>query len=320
MILRISRNRDWKHLLTPYQTHFRQTLPTIQYDADHRPFVQFSSVDQNLAKKGNPFGFMENWRRFDTANGTILFGRMILPGMVKSQSQGVMFWALGGYEPRGVMYRPDFDIFPKQIEDNIPLLRKLLTDEGKKLGLCTRPGELVVPYDRDHDRSLPLNAEDPDHLEMLRRRFERAIDMGFTAFYLDSFGSSLEDIKTMIFLRKYLGRSIQTYAEMPCDWILPFTGAYVELQFEPKSNQYALSWLGGLEHWELLRFLVPEIGNMTKKRTDEKLLPNGVSSIDELLYRNRLTPMSEDWQIGSDADRLRALNDRYLDEHGKWRD
>ncbi len=319
MVLRISRNRDWKHLLTPYQQHFSQTVSTIQYEPNHRPFVQFAAVDKALVTSNNPFGFNGNQRRFDTVSGTISFGRMVLPGLHKSQSQGVMFWALGGYDQRGAMYRPDFDIFPKAIEDNLPLLRRIFMDEGKTLGLCARPGELVLRADREQDMTLQINPEDSTHLEMIRSRFQRARQLGFTAFYLDSFGSSLEDVKTMIYLRKHLGPSIQTYAEMPCDWLLPYSGAYLELVIDPKSKEPVLSWFGELGFWEKLRYLVPEAASMTYKRIDEKSNSINTGSVDELLYRNHLTPLTEDWRISKDAERLKTLNEKYLDDRGQWR-
>jgi hypothetical protein len=319
MVLRVSRDRDWKHLLKPYQQHFVQTLSTIQYDANHRPFVQFAAVDKALVASNNPFGFNGNHRRFDTVGGTISFGRMVMPGLHKSQAQGVMFWALGGYDQRGAMYRPDFDIFPKAIEDNLPLLRKIFADEGKIFGLCTRPGEMVLRANREQDMTLQINPDDSAHLEMIKRRFDRAVQLGFTAFYLDSFGCTLEDVKTMIYLRKHLGRSVQTYAEMPCDWILPFSGVYMETIVDPKSNEPMLAWFGEFEFWEKFRYLVPDAASMTYKRLDESTVSIGTGSVDELLYRNHLTPMSEDWRISKDAERLRMLNEKYLDDRGQWR-
>lgn len=316
--LRISPNRDWKHLLEPYKRHFDKTLGPVQYRPDHRPFAQFASAGKHWVKADNPFGFNGPNRRFDTAKGTQAFCDMVIPGLKAADGQGVMFWALQGDDPRGAMYRPDFDIFPQPVEANIPLLRKNFEAAGLRLGLCARPGEIAIRADRDHDMTLQTNPDDPAHMEMMTKRFKRAIEMGFSAFYLDSFGCSLEDVKAMRHFRAQLGPDVPTYAEMTCDWILPYSGAYLEVGFDKKLPQYTIMWFGP-QTWEIMRWLVPEAVSMTQNRVDPKDLPAGFESPYEFMYRKKLTPLSQDWIIATHAPQLKALADNHLETKGKWR-
>src|SRR5713226_2035107 len=84
------------------------------------------------------------------------------------------------------------------------------------------------------DQVLHINVADPDHLKLMGDRFHRMISQGFTVFYLDSFGSRLEDVRAMAYFRRRMGPDIQTFVEHPCDMVLPCSGAYLELQFDEK--------------------------------------------------------------------------------------
>ena len=48
--------------------------------------------------------------------GADAFCETILPVLKANEGQGVIVWGQGGDDPRGGMYRPDFDILPPEVE------------------------------------------------------------------------------------------------------------------------------------------------------------------------------------------------------------
>ena len=323
MRIRISSNRDWKHLLQPYKEFFNATFgdPTaspVRYKSDYRPLVQAVLADPPSIKPDNPFGFHGETRRLDLAEGVQKFCDMVLPGLKEATGQGAILWALGGFNSRGAMYRPDFDVLPPEVEQHLPQLITNFVNAGFRPGLCARPGQLATPGDWKTDRVLRINAADPDHLKLMGDRFHRMISQGFTVFYLDSFGSRLEEVRAMAYFRKRMGPDIQTFVEHPCDMVLPCSGAYLELQFDEKTNRYHLLW--DLEQfWQIAQWLAPGVQAVAANRVDVTKLPKDFESPYRFLFRNHITPLSPDWRVKKEAAELRALTDEFLTADGKWK-
>ena len=257
--IRVSPNRDWQHLLAPYREHFRATFGPVGYEADYRWIASdYMNHSQQAVSPTNPYGFHGGSRRLDLAEGVDAFCNTVIPALKSGGGQGVILWGQGGDDPRGAMYRPDFDILPPEVERNWPLLAKRFREAGLRLGVTTRPADLALRLDWKQDQVIPINADDPAHREMLWRRFQRMIDRGCTLFYLDSFGADLEHVKLMRFLRERMGRKILTFSEHQCDAILPYSGGYSETTFHadgPGGPEYRL-W-SGVENWRIYQWLAP---------------------------------------------------------------
>jgi hypothetical protein len=322
LCLRISPSRDWKHLLEPYREHFRKTFGPVRYKADYRWIASdYLNHSQQAVSPTNPYGFHGGHRRIDRPEGVRAFCDAVVPSLVKGDGQGVIVWGQGGDDPRGAMYRPDFDVLPPPVEANWPNLARCFRKADRKLGVTTRPRHLALRQDWKVDEVLDINADDPGHRAMLWRRFEGMVRRGCTLFYLDSFGDSLEDVKLMRFLRQKLGPDILTFAEHQCDAILPFSGGYSETSLEADSASGAPRYRlwSGLENWELYQWLVPG-AQMTSRLYEVKVkAPPGFDPSGAYFLRHRITPLVPVNDLAQ-AEDLGRLQKRYLDATGhKWR-
>ncbi|MGA2254751.1 MAG: hypothetical protein ABSG53_08830, partial [Thermoguttaceae bacterium] len=177
--LRVSPDRDWRHLLAPYREHFQATFGPVHYDADYRWIASdYMNHSQQAVSVKNPYGFHDGHRRLDLREGAEAFCQTLIPVLKSHGGQGVILWGQGGDDPRGAMYRPDFDILPPEVERNWPILARQFKEAGMKLGVTARPADLVLRLDWTQDQVIPINADDPAHREMLWRRFEKMIGRG----------------------------------------------------------------------------------------------------------------------------------------------
>jgi len=318
--MRVSPNRDWKHLLEPYREHFQATFGPVRYKADGR-WIATDYLNHSPGAIGpdNPYGFHADARRFDEPEGIRKFCDAAIPVLERDKGQGVILWGLGGENPRGAMYRPDFDVLPPEVEANFPTLVERFHRAGLKVGVCTRPSDMAVQRDWKSDQIIAINADNPGHRDMLLRRFQNMTKRGCTLFYLDSFGSDLEHVKLMKFLREQLGPNILTFCEHQCDAIMPFSGGYSETTFHPpqpgEEPQYDL-W-SGQQNWEIYQWLAP--GAQMASRLMQEVPKNPVwkESPDAFFYRNRVTPLLpvSDFQR---ADEVGKVQSKHLDAAGVW--
>ncbi len=320
--LRVSPNRDWKHLLGPYREHFRRTFGPVRYRADHRWIAtDYLNRNQESISPANPYGFHGGFRRIDTPAGVEAFCAEVIPAVKRHGGQGIIVWGQGGDDPRRAMYRPDFDVLPPEVEANWPRLAKRFADAGLKLGVCTRPRHLAVRKDWKRDRIIDINPDDPGHRRMLSERFERMRKLGCTLFYLDSFGGSFEDVRLMRFLREKLGPDVLTFAEHQCDAILPSSGGYSETTFslgrkDGKGPHYRL-W-SGVRNWEIYQFLAPGCQMASRLYQGGRDVPEAFEGPDAFFFRNRISPLLP----VSGFTRLPAVHaaqGRYLAPDGNWK-
>ena len=312
--LRVSANPDRWHLLTPYKRHFLSTFGECRYHADQRPFAQFGGGDFYHSTPDNPYGFNGPGRRVDLPQGAKEFCEMLIPAMKAADVQGFIAWAMQGCEARGAMYRTDFHIFPPAIAANLPYIRERFDAAGLRMGLCTRPGEFTIRYDQKQDTTIRLNADDPYHLELLWRQYQQAIEMGFTAFYLDTFGNTVEDVKIMRYLRERMGPDIQTFTEFQCDVMMLYSGAYKEIGYDRKANCYHVDE----ENWAYYRWLNPGVQCTVVSRVNEDELPKDAERPYAYLFRHYMTPMAYDYLTGVQGRELKPLMAKYLDENWQW--
>ncbi len=294
MKLRVSPDRDWKHLLEPYRAHFQRTFGPVQYKADFR-WIATDYLNHSIAaiSPENPYGFHGGHRRIDTAAGAAAFCNTVLEGLRAGNGQGVIVWGQGGEDPRGAMYRPDFDILPGPVEANWALSAKRFHEAGRKIGVATRPRHIAVRADAKEDQIIDINPDDEGHREMLWRRFKNMTGRGCTLFYLDSFGDSFEDVKLMRFLRTRLGPEILTFAEHQCDAIFPYSGGYSETTFEPAQGSgppsYRL-WSGQTE-WEVYQWLAPGSQMAARLYEVKGKIPADFEPIDHYFLGHGIMPL-----------------------------
>jgi hypothetical protein len=293
--LRVSPNRDWQHLLAPYREHFQNTFGPVRYTADPRWIAtDYLNHSQQAVSETNPYGFHGGYRRIDTAEGAAKFCDFILPALKANDGQGVIVWGQGGDDPRGGMYRPDFDVLPPEVETQwTNILAPRFREAGVRLGVTTRPHDMAVKLDWKQDVIIGINPDDPSHREMLWRRFDNMIKLGCTLFYLDSFGDSLEDVKLMRWLREKLGPDVRTYCEHQCDAIAPFSGGYSEttLHAEPQDGPPHYRLWSGVKEWEIYRWLCPGAEISTRLHDVKGQPPAGMESVDRWCARNEIIPL-----------------------------
>jgi hypothetical protein len=321
--LRVSPNTDWRHLLGPYKETVLAVFGPRQYATDHR-CVAVAHLNRNREAIGpdNPYGFHGGFRRLDLADQVDALCDLIIPGLQAANGQGLILWGQGGQEPRGQMYRADFDILPPAVAANWPRLAARFREAGLAVGVTTRPRHLHLRRDWETDLTVDLNPDDPQHLDMLWQRFRNMIDRGVTLFYLDSFGSSLGDVKIMRSLRERMGPDIHTYAEHACDLMALYSAFYSETDFYAAGSrdwatrpQYQVRT--GLRFIEIVRWLFGDVPVITRLYDRHGEIPAGFEPPVEFFYRHGLTPMLQDYQVPELAPGVRAIQDRVLRPDGQ---
>ena len=292
--LRVSPDRDWKHLLELYRAHFQATFGPVRYKPDPRWIAtDYLNHSQAAISPSNPYGFQVGHRRIDTPEGARALCDAVIPVLKENDGQGLIVWGQGGEDPRGGMYRPDFDILPPEVETQwTRIIAPRFRDVGVQLGVTTRPHDMAVKLDWKTDQIIEINPDDPGHRAMLLRRFQRMIDRGCTLFYLDSFGASFEDVKLMRWLRAQLGPDVHTYCEHQCDAIVPFSGGNSETTYaEPgdKPPHYRL-W-SDVRTWEIYRWLCPGAEIAARLYEKKGQPPAGFETVDQFYGRNGIIPL-----------------------------
>jgi hypothetical protein len=295
MKLRVSPDRDWKHLLEPYRDHFRATFAPLTYRTDPRWIAtDYLNHSQQAVSPTNPYGFQVGHRRIDTDEGATRFCDTVIPVLKANDGQGVIVWGQGGDDPRGGMYRPDFDVLPPDVEARwTRILAPRFKAAGLQLGVTTRPHDMAVKLDWKTDQIIPLDPNSPAHLEMLGRRFDRMIKLGCTIFYLDSFGDSFDDVKIMRWLRARLGPDVRTYCEHQCDAIVAYSGGYSETTLDAQAHDGAGGYRvwSGLENWQIYRWLCPGAELSARLYEVKGRPPAGLEPVDRFYARQQIIPL-----------------------------
>jgi hypothetical protein len=217
------------------------------------------------------------------------------------------------------MYRPDFDVLPPEVQAQWPTIAKRFQEAGLKLGVCTRPRDMAVKLDWNQDQIISINPDDPGHREMLARRFDNMLKRGCTLFYLDSFGSSFEDVKLMRFLRDHLGPDVLTFCEHQCDAILPYSGGYSEttLQADPGDTPAHYRLWSGSRQWEIYQWLCPGAQMASRLYETKGKPPVDMESVDHWFFADHVTPLLPVSDFRR-ATKMEALEKEFLAKPGEW--
>lgn len=318
--LRVSTDTDWKHLLEPYRDEFRNAFGPVRYKPDFRWIAtDYLNHSPGAISPQNPYGFHGGHRRIDTADGAAKFCDAMIAGLRDGKGQGAIVWGQGGEDPRGGMYRPDFDVLPPEVEVQWPAIAQRFRDAGLRLGVCTRPRHMAVKRDWRQDEIIDINADDPGHLDMLWHRFDNMIQRGCSLFYLDSFGDSFEDVKLMRRLREKLGPDVLTFCEHQCDAILPFSGGYSETTLDAAGNPPHYRLWSGVRTWEIYEWLAPG-SQMASRLYETKGKPLAdVEAPDHWFLSHRVTPLVPVNDFAR-AKNLPALQAEFFNGASAWKD
>jgi len=323
--LRVSPDCGWKHLLDPYRRHFAETFGPVRYRRDGRWIAtDYLNHSQQAVSPSNPYGFHGQFRRIDTPEGAKAFCDKLVAALSENGGQGAIVWGQGGDDPRGAMYRPDFDVLPPEVEAQWKTIAARFAEAKLKLGVTTRPRHLALRKDWRRDEIIDINPLDPGHRAMLWRRFESMIAKGCTLFYLDSFGSSFEDVLLMRSLREKMGPDVLTFAEHQCDAIMPYSGGYSETTFsagtpggEGDAGPHYRLW-SGLRNWEIYEYLAPGCQMASRLYQGEKDIPKGFETPAAFFFGQRITPLLPVSGFARLAE-THAAQQRYLRPDGKWK-
>ena len=338
--LRISTNRDWKHLMIPYREHFNALHGTTpHYEIDHRLVVQemVSAPQGAWRSDSNPLGYHRR-RRLDTPEGTKDWIRTEIELMRSAGGKGPILWAQCGYQPRGMLFRSDFDLLPEPVAENWHILDDAFEKAGYRYGVTVgRAGTMNYRWKWDKENILALNPEKLQHVESMAIRYRSMMERGATMFYLDAFGHRLRSVKAMRYYRKHvLGPDILTYCEHPCDAILPYSGVRTGVRHNAKNGLH-LAW--GLDRfWYIMNWVMEDFGSQNyshihpwpkvKKQVGEKLgnpvykQITAFSKADEYrwMFRHRMGVMEARHVIPRHAETYRDVQDEFLTGDGRWRD
>jgi hypothetical protein len=347
---RFSPNTDWSHLLDPYRRHLHATLGAKPlYDRpSHLPLIAgVVSGPESVRGPTNPYAY-EPHRRLDSVNGVITYHAALAPHMRAIPAQGLVIWGQGGNNPRGQMFRPDFDILPPDIVPNLRRLAGLFREQGMRFGVCARPGQMVTPFDWSTDTVVSISPARADELNLLIRRFQNMTALGSSLFYLDSFGNRIEDVAIMRAVRTGhpttvlpsvkaegkaggIGPGVQTYVEHPCDLIAPYSGLLPVLDGSAADGKLGIAFEGAF--WlnppqtptmpEVIRYFYPDVpivalvSGATGPDTDERR-----QAAAEYCFKLRMTPMIPDYWLdaeGKTAEWMARMTRKYLTADGQWK-
>lgn len=320
LLLRVSRNCDWKYLLDPYKKYFNETFGQVRYKNSNKPIGYLQGTSDKWIKEGNPFGYYEKYR-FDKDEGVKSFIDDTIPLLKRANAQGFIMWSFTPYNMRGCNFRPDTDVLPPQVWKQIPPATEAFKKAGLGFGICMRP-QIVTTYDWEHDTVLSIHPEELSQLALATRPFNRLMKDGMNTFYLDTFGTTPNDTKTMKFLREQWGEAqVFTATEFWNDVSLLYSPGYAQYNWDDKAKAYKEVWRR--EHlWEVCQWMSPGVQLASPQNVwDSKFVrPEGTPDPFRYLYQNHVIPIfyTGTRTTGEMVEQLSALTKEYLNDKGEF--
>jgi len=291
--IHLTTQTDLASLVSSYVRDFRAFAGAMRYQPDDRPWLRFTSFDQQFVTPQDPLGYNGDTRRFDTPLGIQRFEDMVYPSV--GVTQGTIFWQPQGFNPRGGQYRPDFDVWPQSVAANLPGLIQWYKSMGLKFGLCARCGKYVEPAGPVVDAVKEIDGNNPAQMATLLSRFDAVQKLGVNAYYMDDLGTDLNSYHIVRQVREHIGPGIPTYTEFTSDLLLPYSGVYTELNPHGKGGgppNGGTRWYGP-DTLAIFRMLYPQSGIITANVGDTSGRPIVRAA---QLARWKLTPIAEDFQ------------------------
>lgn len=289
---RFQNSTDWKDLLGGYKTALRTVFPTLSYEPDARPILQFARTDVSFIRPDNPYGYQDGGTnlssRFDKLEGCQDYLTRTLPPMTQVGYQGVIFWQLQGEHPRGVKYRPDFNVYPPETIPNLPVLTSGFRNAGFSIGLLSRPSVTITSATWTTDGLASLTDE-PNSVLDLKARLQWALGQTFNSFYLDSFVNDDTDHGILKTIRDTVGPNVHLFCEHSTALSMALSAAYLEI-----------SWTNGVvlpQKIEVLRWLWPEsiiagkfVGNIAS-------VPGGYAQLYTAMFDQKISVLEQDFIV-----------------------
>lgn len=320
--LRVSNRTEWQHLMGPYKEFIYANYGRRQYDRpDHRMVGMKVIAARPWIEPGNPYGYARA-RRLDRPGSIEQSMTRLAQLRVSGDSKGCIWWAQGGWDPRGCMFRSDFDVLPPPAQESWPIIDRVFDAHNLQHGVCARPGILTYRVHWTGDNFVGVNPDDPTHVADVVRRFRNMMERGCTLFYVDAFGRRPDEVKLMHKIRDAIGPGPQTFVEHTCDLVLPVSGSYFDLIYKghptDPERTYRLRWLN-LDFWRKARWLFPETPTVVAANNPDSSSPGYAEQKYHWLWRHGLTPMTHGHGFGIGPEAAKALQAQFLDEEGHWR-
>ena len=313
--LRLSRDRDWKHLLQPYKDHFKRLFGEKQYKSDFRFITQNVVANRVWRSPDNPYGFNKR-KRLDRASTVRRFYSDVAKRLEAGNGQGSIIWANTGWMKRWQMFRTDFDVMPPAVEANWSLLNDIYKQYDKRYGVCVRPAELTFRSSWAVDKAVDRDGTHPAQVAKIWDRIDNMMKRGCDIFYFDVFGHKADHIPMARRIRERMGPDIPVYVEHPTDASLAFNGAYMSVRWNEKKGYYIFWNLGRM--WTISRWLIDD--------------PAGVAAFYIKGGSPEQSPLEWAWEQGMapmvhDADfhdhspeQMRDIQSRYVNPDGSLKD
>lgn len=294
-VWRISRQTDWKHLLTPYRDQHLQTFGPLRYHPDHRPVVQGLRCDPTHRSDDNPFGYVpKNPWRFDQMAGAISYGKIMADAARQGHCQGLIAWGWA-YLKDDLWYPLDSNDLPALVQQNVELVRQAFSQQGLRCGALLRFG-YMQRMRRDGKREPAVEVRfSSTSVDLLEPRFKQLNGLG----YLDDAGlgdgdgstrTPMDDVSNLAAMRQRLGPEPQWFLEHATDWSLPHAGFFTYIT---KTDHGYDPYPIGQWQYEVMRWLYPDaaiIGAMHGSMQQEEL-------IRLCFERYRIAPVIQDWLL-----------------------
>ena len=287
---RFQNSTDWKDLLGGYKASLRAVFPTLAYEPDARPLAQFASIHESYIRPDNPYGYNDNgdgvFRRFDTLAGCQDYVAKLTGPMSQTGYQGIVLWQPQGIHPRGIRYRPDFNSFPSGTIPNLPTLVNGFRNAGLNIGLLSRPSSAITSGNDWNTDDLIEVTNSPGTVTDISVRLDWASNLGFNAFYLDSFIHSQADHELLRAIRSKVGPNVHLFVEHSTALTMTLGSMYAEL-----------TWNNGLvltQKQQILRWLWPE--SIVAAKLVGALPPGGYAELYPAMFDLKLTPWIEDYR------------------------
>jgi hypothetical protein len=309
----LAHTSDWKELLGGYKTTLRAAFPTIAYEPNAKPLVQFASIGPSYIRPDNPYGYNDNGdgitRRFDKLAGCQDYVNKLVAPMKDTGYQGIVMWQPQGVHPRGVQYRPDFNSFPAATLPNLPALTSGFNTAGLKIGLQARPGVAATSGgDQSHDSAIRV-CDCQGTADDLNWRIDWSKSQGFKGFYLDSFIADGGDQGILRAIRARVGLE-HTFVEHSTAISMAYGASYEEF-----------TWSGGIvltQMQQILRWLWPE--SIVAAKLRGTLPAGGYAELYPAMFALKLTPWVEDYRVwgGPENAILKPLVASKIGPDGRW--